>query len=103
LRGPRRRLFQHLLGRHPGIAQKSRQTDLPGAVAAKPPNAKLAASRTDQAAQKVSAPFSSRRSPNRPSPTSIANPPATQQSHGLRRLRRIQHQCVNVVAHKGRG
>ena len=91
---------QHLGAAHRLVAQKPGQPDLSRTAAAQPPHPQLAATRRHQAAQKKGPPFSRRRSPNRPSRSSMPSSRRTQRQR-IRHIQPLQCQCVNAVARAG--
>src|SRR5450432_410604 len=94
---------EHLLGRHRLVAQKTGQTNFPSPIPAQPTHANPIAARRDKAAMQKDPPFSRRRSPNRPSPSSsIANLPTNQRRESDFKNHR-NRRCVNAVAHEGGG
>src|SRR5450432_3231352 len=94
---------EHLLGRHRLVAQKTGQTNFPSPIPAQPTHANPIAARRDKAAMQKDPPFSRRRSPNRPSPSSsIANLPTNQRRESDFKNHR-NRRCVNAVAPCGGG
>src|SRR5450432_489500 len=92
---------EHLLGRHRLVAQKTGQTNFPSPIPAQPTHANPIAARRDKAAMQKDPPFSRRRSPNRPSPSSsIANLPTNQRRESDFKNHR-NRRCVNAVARMG--
>ena len=100
-RRARGRLAHHLAGAYPWVAQEAREPHLPCSTSAKPPDAR--AGPLDQSLVQGGPPFSSRPSPNRPSPYSIALASAAKHRStngiGLARIR--QQRCVHTIAAGG--
>jgi hypothetical protein len=70
------RLSRHLLRRHRAVAQKPRQPDFPGPIPAQTTDPQSTPPNRQQTGQQIGPPFSSRRSPNRPSVNSISAAPS---------------------------
>ncbi len=102
-RGPSRRVLHHLIGSHCAIAQKAGKPHLLGSLPAKPSDTRTWP--RHQRGMQRDPPFSRRRSPNRPSPNSIAIFISANHSqiHGISPRHPRQPQCVNAIALKRGG
>src|SRR5439155_13438812 len=99
----RGRVAHHLASRHRVIVQEARKPDLLRPPPRKPPDTR--AGPLDKGRVQGGPPFSRRRSPNRPSPNSIAtSTSANQQSiHGISPCNYRQSRCVHTIAPQGGG
>src|SRR5205085_3591746 len=91
----------HLVGRHRDIVQKAPKPHLLRPSAGKPPDTR--AGPRNEGGMQGGPPFSSRRSPNRPSPHSIATSPSANQqlTHGITLANSRQQRCVHTIAARG--